>query len=453
MLPLFYRKHIAAFLRFLGKTSNRKKRAFTRVHQAIFVVFLLCVALFSRGNQYLEYPQIIYVFLAFLLSNAATNYVLTKYNVYSWMVDLMVVWNCVNITGLLYYSGGLHSYLWVLYLLPIFTAAILLDTRQLALTLFLALVGNAVFYGNPFTDWDFDVGFELAGKSAVIFLGAMLMKSLASEREKVEEELENEREKLDKMSFDVAKHNLSAVENADMVEMGKKTAGVVHDLGTPVTVIIGSARILMEDENPSKTDVQRILDAALLCRNILKGAMQVAKGQEYNHEEITMRDPLESAMAIAAPVLAADNVTLSHIFRENIPRIRGSQVHLERLFLNLMMNAKHELKDGGEVRVLLTVPSDRKAVEVTIEDNGPGFAKEMLRDGPRPFATSRSETGGTGLGLVVCKEIVEKHGGEFKLSNRVLGGARVYMKFPAVVPGAVQGQNEQANMSAPKASL
>ncbi len=416
-----------------SKTSQPRKQAFTHIHQTIFIVFMLMVALIFRQNPYLVYPEIVYLFIAFLFSNIATNYVLTRFKVYYGIVDLLVVLNCIIITGLQEYSGGIHSYLWVLYLLPIFTAAIMLETRQLVLTSFLAMFGTVYFYGNPFTEWDYELmGVELISKLSLLFLGGMLMRSLSAERDKVEAELETEREKLDIMSFEVATSNMESLKNADMLEMGKRTSGVIHDLGTPVTVILGSARLLLQEEVPSKTDMQRILDAALLCRNILSSAMKVAKGQEYKFEPLNLAEPLESAMAIAAPILAQEHITLKHaVGTDKMPPVNGSSIHLERLFINLVMNAKNALKTGGEVKVSLNCSSDRKFVYFVLDDNGPGFPDDLLKTGPKPFVTTRSASGGTGLGLVVCKEVVEKHGGEFRISNRVLGGARVSARFPA----------------------
>jgi signal transduction histidine kinase len=435
--------------KFYNKTSQPRKQAFTHIHQAIFIVFMLMIALIFRQNPYLVYPHIIYLFIAFLLSNLATNYILTRYKVYYAVVDLMVVTNCIIITALQEYSGGIHSYLWVLYLLPIFTAAIMLETRQLVLTSFVAMFGTSYFYGNPLTEWDYDLmGVELISKLSLLFLGALLMKSLAAERDKVESELEGEREKLDRMSFDVANNNMETLKNADMLEMGKRTSGVIHDLGTPVTVILGSARLLLQEEVPSKTDIQRILDAALLCRNILSSAMKVAKGQEYKFEPLDLADPLESAMAIASPILTQEHVTLKHaISKEKLPQVNGSSIHLERLFINLLMNAKNVLKDGGEVKVSLGMSPDAKFLEFILDDNGPGFPPDLLKTGPKPFATTRSTSGGTGLGLIVCKEVVEKHGGEFKLSNRVLGGARVTARFPVYDPNAVKAPEARTSQS------
>lgn len=459
MGPRTARIRLSAFAEyFYGKSYRPQKRGLSSVHQTIFVLFLLLAAIVWRDSDLLVYPQAAYVFAAFLVSNIATNYILTKYRLYYWMVDAMVVWNCVCITGLVRYSGGLHSYLWVLYLLPIFTAAILMSVRQLAMTVFLAAAGAASFYSGSFSTWDSDVAFELASKIALMFLGAFLMHSLASERDRAEHALDSEREKLDQLSYEVAQQNLETVKNMDMVEMGRRASGVVHDLGTPVTVILGSARLLLaQEETPSKADIRRILDAAVLCRDILSSAMHVAKGEEYKFESLDLGEPLESAIAIAEPILSASNTEFVRVLDARSARVRGSRIHLQRLFLNLLMNSKNVLKNGGSVKVSSSCQPDKHIAEVVFDDSGPGFPAQLLAEGPKPFVTGRAASGGTGLGLVVCKEIAERHGGSLALSNRLLGGARVTVRLPLAAacaqPAENQPRQDSSKISAPSPNL
>jgi len=423
--------------KYCGEENPRSKSASVRLQQAVFIVFVLFTAFFARNNPSLVYPQIPYLLGLFMVSNLAVNYSLANFKTPRGTAHSLVVWNCALITGVVYYSGGMHSYLWVLYLLPIFAAATMLSACRLVSTAFICLAANGFFYSDLIGGWDPDVFYELAGKSALLVTGAMLMRSLSAQKDKAERELQTEREKLDKMSCEVAKQNLAAVRTADMAEVGRQASTIMHDLGTPMTVILGSARLLLEEEQSyNKADIQRILDAALHCRNILSSGMGRVKGQQYAFTRLDLREIVEYASAIATPILAQSGVSLRCGFKEKTYPMAGSETHLARLFLNLMMNARDAMPKGGDIVVAVS-SGEGNWHEAKIEDTGPGFPEALIKEGPKAFATTKSGSGGTGLGLVISKEITEKHGGQFALSNRRFGGARISLRFPAAAPQAV----------------
>lgn len=410
--------------------SEPKKSFFTNGHQTIFIIFLVLLVLFARNNPYLQYPQTIYLFAAFLLSSIFTNYSLDRMRIRYWAVDLLIFWNCLVISFIVHYSGDTHSYMWVLYLLPIFTSAILLHRRQLILAAVLGIIMMVYFYGNPFTDWDRDIVFELAGKSTVLFMGAVLMNSLVAERDKVEVELSTERDKLEEMTRSTAQTTMQLMQNTNMAEMGKNTSGIIHDLGTPVSVILGSARMMDMEKKAPNEDLQRIIDAALLCKNILSNAMNMAKGQEFKIEPINILDTVDSALAIAHPLIREKDLTVVKTIKDRPPLIKGSYAHVQRVFLNLLLNAKGALKPGGKIFINMHTSPDKLWVITSIEDNGTGFPAQFLQNGPQAFQTTKKEGEGTGLGLVTTKQLVEKQGGSIIFSNRLQGGARVQVKLP-----------------------
>lgn len=414
-------------------SAHRKDQRITgfvpQFYQPMFVLFVIALALFAKESGYLVMPQFLYWLGGFLLLNIAANRVMTRFMLKVIAVDALIMTNCFLISAIVHYSGGLHSDQWILYLLPIFTAAMVLSTRELVFTTILSTIMMSLFYGWP-AGWDLDVGFEIIIKGSLFFIGAYLMRSMVQDKNKIALALEMERKKLDEVEENFAEQNLKAIEAANMVEVGKMTSGVVHDLGTPMSVILGSARMMMKDGTFNKGDLQRIIDAALLCKNIITNTMQVVRGEDYKFDVMDVRDPLESSAAVVMPILNRKNIRIIYAYQDILPSIRGSYGHLERLFLNIFTNAKNILKDGGEMFVNIKVSPDQKWVIVTVEDTGPGFPMELITEGPTAFKTGRKAEGGTGLGLVMCKEVVEKHGGVFRLSN-TNRGAKIDIHLPA----------------------
>jgi signal transduction histidine kinase len=136
----------------------------------------------------------------------------------------------------------------------------------------------------------------------------------------------------------------------------------------------------------------------------------------------TVLDEAADAWPDAAETLAYEGPT--HL------TIQGRLMMLKRAFANLVANA---VKYGGAARVRLAPPSEGM-VMVTIEDDGPGVPADQLERVFDPFyrvETSRNrETGGTGLGLPIARNIFRAHGGDVVLVNGALGGARAVVSFP-----------------------
>ncbi|HEX4048717.1 MAG TPA: ATP-binding protein, partial [Elusimicrobiota bacterium] len=108
--------------------------------------------------------------------------------------------------------------------------------------------------------------------------------------------------------------------------------------------------------------------------------------------------------------------------------ILASRVHLQRLFLNLFLNALSVSKEGSVVR--LATRREAEFAVAAVEDEGPGFSAEIL---PRLFGayeTTRASSGGTGLGLNLCARIAREHGGALSAENRPEGGARLVLRLP-----------------------
>ncbi|MDD4004450.1 MAG: HAMP domain-containing sensor histidine kinase [Elusimicrobiaceae bacterium] len=410
------------------KKGKRVAGFVPQFYQPMFILFVIAIALFARSSGNLTMPQLLYWLGAFMALNIAANRIMGRYILKAGAVDALITTNCFLISAVVHYSGGLHSDIWILYLLPIFTAAMVLSTRELVSATILSGIMMSLFYGKP-SEWDIDIAFELAIKSSLFFVGAYLMRSMVLDKNKIATALEEERRKLDEVEENFAEQNLKSIEAANMVEVGKMTSGVVHDLGTPMSVILGSARMMMKDGTFNKADLQRIIDAALLCKNIITNTMQVVRGEDYKFDVMDIRDPLESSAAVTMPLLTRKNIQIIYAYQDILPPIRGSYGHLERLFLNIFTNAKNIMKDGGEIYVNIKVSPDRKWVIITVEDTGPGFPLELVTNGPTAFKTGRKAEGGTGLGLVMCKEVVEKHNGVFRLSN-TNKGARIDIHIP-----------------------
>ena len=129
---------------------------------------------------------------------------------------------------------------------------------------------------------------------------------------------------------------------------------------------------------------------------------------------------------------------------EGRPHARVNPAQIQQVLLNLIINARQAMPEGGTVRVRVGLDATGRLAEVSVADTGLGIAPADLRRIFEPFFTTKTgpdETGlgGTGLGLSVCREIVEAHQGRLRAESRVGQGTTFTLRLPACPAPAQQG--------------
>ncbi len=401
-------------------------------YEVIFSIFMIALAYFYRSSPQITYPLILYFFLVLLGSNFAFNYLLRRRDsVNLWLIDLILLANFWIITGVMYCSGRGDSYFWVLYLLPVFGASLMGSFKDTAGIVFLCSLAIVVMSW-PLGGGELAELLSLAVKIGVLAFSAGVVYTTAQSRKKAEAGLAFKRDQVALLEREITEKESEIVKTASAGEVGTLVSGVMHDLGNAVSVIMLSAQIASEDEKPDQKDIARIVKASRFAKGLISNAMSIVRGQEYVFELASLKEPVENAEALTEYSARKKNAVVELDVPEDLPQLRMSKVHVERVFINCIINALSFIPEKGRVRIKARAAEGGVAAEVT--DNGPGFPAKMLQDGVKAFSTTRKEKGGTGLGLFVCEQIVLRHGGKLKLGNLPEGGARISIFFPAPVP-------------------
>ncbi len=198
-------------------------------------------------------------------------------------------------------------------------------------------------------------------------------------------------------------------------------AAIGHDLRTPITALRIRAEFVEDDENRAKIiatldEMQRMIEAALA----------------FLREEAAVEVPRRVDLAALVESLSEDCSDLGWQVETDIrarPVVTCRADSLRRALRNLVENA---VRYGKRARLILE--SERNAVRILVEDEGPGIPEERLQKVFEPFfrlERSRSrETGGIGLGLAIARTIARSHGGDLRLENRRQGGLRAVLTLP-----------------------
>lgn len=411
-------------------------RALAHKYEAVFCIFLVIMAYLGRDNANLVYPTILYLFLLLLSLNFAAILSLRLWPEKKGLAALIILANCGVITGILSYSGGAESNLWVLYLLPIYTVSLLLDGREVAWISAGAVSFNTIFYVVLFTAWDAATIFELCIKSGVLVLSAALTWRLASAERRSLEKLRRQRDELERLEVKTREQEARDEQTEKLAEVGLISSGIVHDLKNPLLVIQGFADICLKDkslDSAVRADIECIKRSTLRCQDLVTGILSAARKEEMPRGSCELNEVIESALALCGNIFESAGIEIEKKFDEQSLHVSGRREQLERLFINLIGNAAQAMPSGGTLTIRTQTDRSKEGcskIQVLVEDTGAGISDEAMAKLFKPFGTTRPHEGGTGLGLYLCRDIAMKHGGGLHAENSPQGGARFIVSLP-----------------------
>ncbi|MDD5301900.1 MAG: HAMP domain-containing sensor histidine kinase [Elusimicrobia bacterium] len=388
-------------------------RAYGR-YEAALGVALASLAFLSKDNPQLVLPECLWLFLVLLATSLAASLAVRLRPERPLPAALALVASFIVVAAIQSQSGGSASDLWVLYLLPIFSAAILLGGRETAWIAAGAVLTNAAGLfaeGHAFGAAD---AFALVLKTSILAGAAAATWSLSKSEREAGARAARQRDEIERL------------EGVAVVAAGG--AGAVHDLGAPLTVILGYASLRHEDETlpqAVREDMARIERSAQYCQELVRGLMTSRDAAMITR---SASEVVESALSLCEDPLRARKVGISREFPPETCFLRAKGRELERVLVNLIGNAAKAMPGGGRISVSVALAGPR--VVLSVDDDGPGIPTELLPRLFTPFATGHAKEGGVGLGLYLCREIARRHGGDLTVGRSPRGGARFEMTLP-----------------------
>ena len=225
---------------------------------------------------------------------------------------------------------------------------------------------------------------------------------------------------------------------ARLTTMGELTASIAHEINQPLAAIVtqseAAQRFLKRDE-PDLDEVQDAL--ACIARDgmrageVIRGLRALARKSAPQLTRLDIDDVIREVLALARGELARHDVVLRTELGSDERLVLGDRVQLQQVLLNLIMNgveAMRETERTRELSVSSTLAEPGSSVLVTVGDTGTGFDPAVADRMFQPFFTTKPD--GTGMGLTICRSIVEAHGGRLWVSPRAPHGADVRFTVP-----------------------
>ena len=222
--------------------------------------------------------------------------------------------------------------------------------------------------------------------------------------------------------------------------MGQLTASITHEVNQPITAAVTyalAARRWLSADPPNFREVEDALSLIVKEGNrageVVERVRALVKKVPARKDTVAIDDAIREVIALTRAEAANNSASVRTQFAEGLPRVQGDRVQLQQVMLNLIVNAIQAmsgiLEGPRELQISIdAVPSER-GVRVGVRDTGPGLSPESLSRLFEPFYTTKPE--GMGIGLSICRSIIQAHGGRLWATGCEPRGALFQFTIPA----------------------
>ncbi|GAB4454161.1 MAG: hypothetical protein Kow00120_24060 [Anaerolineae bacterium] len=242
---------------------------------------------------------------------------------------------------------------------------------------------------------------------------------------------------LERSMADLRQAQSSLVIAARLSAMGELAAAVAHQINNPLTTVLGDAELLLHDlprDNPSYESAAAIYRAGQRAHEVVRRLLGMARNESDEGGKPTdVNATIRNVLALAERHIARSGVTLRVTLADSLPPVDAVPNQLEDVWLNLLLNARDAVSENqGEIGIesRLLAGGGKQAVEVAVWDNGPGVAPENQERIFDPFFTTKAAGEGTGLGLYICRQVVDRSHGNIRVESAPGQGSRFTVTLP-----------------------
>jgi signal transduction histidine kinase len=252
----------------------------------------------------------------------------------------------------------------------------------------------------------------------------------------VEEEIRSVLNAFNRMShiLQIRQHQL--VQSEKLASLGTLLSGVAHELNNPLSNISTSAQILGEeidkgDPEFKKELIGQIEGQADKARDIVRTLLEFSRAKEYHPRPVNLKKLLEDTV-----VLIRGQIPTAVVITLECPEdlvFEADKQKLQQVFLNLLKNGIDAVGESGKIWIIarpVGTGTEAEEIEIMVEDNGPGIPAENRKKIFDPFFSTKDVGHGSGLGLYIVHDIIERHGGRINVDSQIDQGTTFTIWLP-----------------------
>ncbi|MBW1850044.1 MAG: GHKL domain-containing protein [Deltaproteobacteria bacterium] len=236
-----------------------------------------------------------------------------------------------------------------------------------------------------------------------------------------------------RMQAELEKTQIQLLQAEKMSSLGKLAAGVAHQLNNPLGGITLFAKLILEEydlPDGAKEDLRRVLKDAKRCRDTVKELLEFTRQTRHFMRPHDVNQALSRTLFLLENQALLHNIAIEKNLAASLPFVPADIQQLNHLFMNIILNAVQAMEGKGKLIVQSYLTEDSQHACIKISDTGPGIPADILPHIFEPFFTTKEEGEGTGLGLSLAYNIVEKHSGTIKAESRPEEGTTFIIQLP-----------------------
>ncbi len=220
-------------------------------------------------------------------------------------------------------------------------------------------------------------------------------------------------------------------EREKMYHLGQMSAGVAHEINNPLTNILTTAQLLLEEDINAqyRDDIEIIRKNTERIAATVKGFLGFTKDRDFKFRAVDVNKLLDKTIKLVDKD-RRDDIEILKKYDRNMSNIKTSSFHLEEVFVNLIKNALESMESSPEKVLTLKTEVEGKYVRISIKDTGEGIKQENFKKLFEPYFTTKGKKG-TGLGLPTCKYILKKLDGKINVKSEGKGNG---IEFILILP-------------------
>jgi two-component system NtrC family sensor kinase len=237
----------------------------------------------------------------------------------------------------------------------------------------------------------------------------------------------------DEQLKEYAKKKISESERLAMV--GQLAANVAHELNNPLQGIVTYASLSLEKEvfdDTCKKNITKIVVQANRCRDIIRGLLDFSRQKNPDKTLCNINSLLQGCISLVENQAIFHNIEIVMNLDHSLPMIIVDPSQIERVFLNLIINAAEAMEGRGKLTIITTMNSTDNSIDIDVRDTGAGIAPENIEKIFDPFFTTKETGHGVGLGLAISYGIVKEHCGKLTVESKLGKGTTFTVSLPLI---------------------
>jgi len=215
--------------------------------------------------------------------------------------------------------------------------------------------------------------------------------------------------------------------------LGLLAAGIAHEVNTPLAGISSYTQMLLKQlpaDDPRRGLLEKIETQVQRASQIVHSLLNFARMERPMASPLDIRKVLDDTLQLLEPQLRGTRIEVVKRYADELPPILGDATKLQQVFMNLILNARDAMPEGGRLTLAAYLRDGQVCVDV--EDTGVGIPPEHIARIYDPFFTTKGVGRGTGLGLALSYGIIQEHAGRIFVESRVGRGTRFTIALPAL---------------------